>query len=57
MGFKTILVPLDGGDANEAVLETARVAAQRFSAHIEVLYVRASPEDMVRRATAGLART
>ena len=55
MGFKTILVPLDGGDLNEALLATALAAAQRFQAHIEVLYVRVSPEDMVRQATAGLS--
>jgi nucleotide-binding universal stress UspA family protein len=55
MGFKTILVPLDGGDLNEAMLETALTAAQRFKAHIEVLYVRANPEDMVRQATARLS--
>ena len=55
MGFKTILVPLDGGDLNEAMLETAFAAAQRFKAHIEVLYVRANPEDMVRQATARLS--
>ncbi len=55
MGFKKILVPLDSGDLNEALLETALVAAKRFKAHIEVLYVRSSPEDMVRHATAGIA--
>lgn len=55
MGFKTILVPLDGGDLSEAMLETALTAAQRFKAHIEVLYVRTNPEDMVRQATARLS--
>lgn len=47
MGFKTILVPLDGGDLNDAVLETALAAAQRFQAHIEVLHVRSSPQELV----------
>ena len=51
MGFKTLLVPLDGGDVNTAVLETALAAAQRFQAHIEVLYVPASPFDTTRHST------
>jgi nucleotide-binding universal stress UspA family protein len=55
MGFEKILVPLDGGDLNEATLETALAAAQRFKAHIEVLYIRTNPEDMVRQATARLS--
>ena len=55
MGFKTILVPLDSGELNEALLATALTAAQRFQAHIEVLYVRPSHDDIVRYGTAGLS--
>lgn len=56
MGFKTILVPLDSGDLNEALLRTALTAAQRFKAHIEVLYVPPSRrDDVVRYGTVGLS--
>ena len=54
MSFKTILVPLDGGEINRSVLETAVTAANRFGAHLEVLYVRPNPGEMVRHATVGL---
>lgn len=54
MSFKTMLVPLDGGNVNRPVLETAVAAARLFEAHLEVLYVRPNPSDMVRYATIGL---
>jgi nucleotide-binding universal stress UspA family protein len=54
MSFKTILVPLDGGTINRSVLETAVAAARRFEAHLEVLYVRPNPSEMVRHGTMGL---
>jgi nucleotide-binding universal stress UspA family protein len=51
MAFKTLLVPLDGGDLNKAVLEAALMAARRFEAHIEVLYVRRDASASVPYAT------
>lgn len=56
MGYKTILVPLDSGDLNESLLTTALAAAQRFKAHIEVLYVPPSRrDDVVRYGTVGMS--
>ena len=45
MSIKKILVPLDGSDANNIVLDTALVVAKRFGAHIEALHVVHRPED------------
>lgn len=45
MSIKKILVPLDGSDASNAVLDTALVVARRFDAHIEALHVMQRPED------------
>lgn len=53
--IKKILVPLDGGQLNQAVLETALAGARRFQAHLEVLYVRASPREMLPYATLGMS--
>ena len=47
MTIKSILVLADGGSANEAALQTAVAAGRRFSAHLDVLHVRADPETMV----------
>lgn len=54
MGFKTILVPLNGGGLNKAVLATAVAAAQRFAAHLEVLFVRPDPQAALPFATMGM---
>jgi nucleotide-binding universal stress UspA family protein len=37
--IKTILVPVGGGDSDRAVLETARVAAAPFAAHLSCFHV------------------
>ncbi len=55
MAFKTILVPLDSGELNRAVLDTALAAARRFQAHIEVLYVRPDPGQTLPFATLGMS--
>ncbi|MFQ6022235.1 MAG: universal stress protein [Acidiferrobacterales bacterium] len=47
MSIKKILVPLGSNEPSQAVLDTGLAAAQRFGAHLEVLYVRASPRDAV----------
>jgi nucleotide-binding universal stress UspA family protein len=56
MGFKKILVPIDTGYLNEALLGTAISAAQRFQAHIEALYVPAGRrDDILNYGTVGLS--
>lgn len=47
MSIKKILVPLDRGEPSRAVMDTAFAAAQRFGAHLEVLYIGASPQDAI----------
>ena len=41
--MKTILVPVGGGDTDEAVFTTAFIAAQPLGAHIEFFHARIKP--------------
>jgi nucleotide-binding universal stress UspA family protein len=43
--MKTILVPVGGGDADAAVLETARTVTQATAAHVRFLHVRLGAGD------------
>jgi nucleotide-binding universal stress UspA family protein len=45
MSIKKILAPLDGTDTSMNKLPTALLVAQRFNAHIEVLYMRRDPQE------------
>jgi nucleotide-binding universal stress UspA family protein len=56
MPVKTILLPLAGAPAPEPVLETALRVARRFSAHLDVLYVRPNPHRLLPYATLGLSK-
>jgi nucleotide-binding universal stress UspA family protein len=56
MPVKAILLPLSEADAPEAVLETALSLAQRFQAHLDVLYVRRNPRNLLPYATLGLSK-
>jgi nucleotide-binding universal stress UspA family protein len=56
MPVKTILLPLSEADAAEPVLETALILAQRFEAHLEVLYARRNPGDNLPYGTLGMSR-
>jgi nucleotide-binding universal stress UspA family protein len=47
MTIKAILALADGGAGTEATLRTALLVAKGFSAHLDVLHVRADPETMV----------
>lgn len=47
MTIKSILALADGGAGTEATLRAALVVAGSFSAHLDVLHVRADPETMV----------
>jgi nucleotide-binding universal stress UspA family protein len=55
MAIKKILVPLGSNARNQVVLETALAAAQRFGAHLEVLYIRPDPRFAVPYATLGMS--
>lgn len=55
MAIKKILVPLGSNARNQPVLETALAAAQRFGAHLEVLYIRPDPRLAVPYATLGMS--
>lgn len=57
MTIKKILVPLDGNQLNQPVLDTALAGARRFQAHLEVLYVRPDPREMLPYATLGMSDT
>ncbi|NIR29752.1 MAG: universal stress protein [Gammaproteobacteria bacterium] len=56
MQIKRILLPLIGRELREGVLRTAMVAARRFEAHLEVLYVRIRPEDILPYDMSGASR-
>ena len=43
--IKKILVPLDGTDVSLQKLPAAHLVAQRFKAHLDVLYLRRNPQD------------
>lgn len=49
MSIKTILVPQDGSNAATSALETALVLAKRFKAHLDVVHVRGTGEEVLRR--------
>ncbi len=50
--LKTILVPIGGLDADDTVLETAYRVAKIFDSHMDCLFVRPDPREMVARAAA-----
>ncbi|MBL6946299.1 MAG: universal stress protein [Rhodospirillales bacterium] len=47
MPIKSILIPLDGTESAQPVLETAFAVARDLSAHVEVLHVRADSKNAV----------
>lgn len=47
MDIKVILTPLYGVPADQSALDAALTVAQRFSAHVGVLHVRADPRTMI----------
>ncbi len=46
MSIRSILVPLDGGSDNSAILRTALDIAHGFSAHLDAMHVRADSRDI-----------
>ncbi len=56
MPVKTILLPLSGAAAPEPVFETALSLAKRFDAHLDALYVRGNPRNLLPYATLGLSK-
>lgn len=56
MPVKTILLPVSGAAAPERAIETALGLAKRFEAHLDVLYIRPNPRNLLPYATLGLSR-
>ena len=55
MPVKTILQPIRESDTHAELMETGALAARRFNAHLDVLYVKPNPDDMLPYATLGLS--
>lgn len=49
MSIRTILVPQDGSEAAASALDTAFILAKRFKAHLEIMHVRGTGEEILRR--------
>ncbi len=47
MTIKVVLTPLHGGDTDSAALAAALSVARQFSAHVDVMHVRADPRTMI----------
>lgn len=47
MAIKVILTPLFGAPSDEAALASALAVAKKFSAHIDVMHIRADPRTMI----------
>ena len=47
MSIRTILAPVRGDGKGESVLDHARVVANRFDAHIDVIHARARDQDLM----------
>jgi nucleotide-binding universal stress UspA family protein len=56
MPVKTILLPLSDTDAPGPVLETALGLAQRFEAHLDLLFVLRNPRHLLPYVTLGLSK-
>jgi nucleotide-binding universal stress UspA family protein len=56
MSVKTILLPLSGAEVPAPVIETALRLAKYFCGHLDVLYVRRSPRNLLPYATLGLSK-
>jgi nucleotide-binding universal stress UspA family protein len=52
MTMKSILAPLRGAACDSVTLDTALLAAKAFGSHIECLYVRLDPRDLMLRTAA-----
>ncbi|HSS66526.1 MAG TPA: universal stress protein [Gammaproteobacteria bacterium] len=55
MPFKTLLMPIRDSDTSTELMETGLLVAKRFNAHLDLLYVRADPREMLPYATLGLS--
>ncbi|MDX1527556.1 MAG: universal stress protein [Gammaproteobacteria bacterium] len=55
MPFKTLLMPIRDSDTSAELMETGLMLAQRFNAHLDLLYVHADPKEMIPYATLGLS--
>lgn len=55
MPIKTILQPIRESDTHGELMETGVLAAKRFKAHLDVLYVQPNPDEMLPYATLGLS--
>jgi nucleotide-binding universal stress UspA family protein len=55
MPIKTILMPIRESDTSAELMETGLIAAKRFVAHLDLLYVYPDPNEMLPYATLGLS--
>jgi len=55
MAIKTLLVPLDGGEASARALDGALKLAKKFTAHVTVLHIRPDPRDTIPLLGEGLS--
>lgn len=55
MPIKTIFQPIRESDTSSELLETGVLAAKRFDAHLDVLYVHPNPDALLPYATLGLS--
>ena len=51
--YKSLLVPATGAAADEAVFQTALMAARPFAAHVEFLHVRVDVTEVVISMSSG----
>lgn len=54
MAINTVLVQLDRSKTNKVRLQMALAVARYFNAHIEVVYIRANPRDLIAYETLGM---
>ncbi|MDX1512299.1 MAG: universal stress protein [Gammaproteobacteria bacterium] len=55
MPIKTILQPIRESDTHRELMETGVLAARRFNAHLDLLYVHPNPDELLPYATLGLS--
>ncbi len=55
MPIKTLLMPIRESDTSSELMQTGLLAAEQFTAHLDLLYVHPNPNEMLPYATLGLS--